>query len=117
MIGTNAMNATQSESITEMTDADIIQRLEEVEQLAHADGLPVNMPFMWHTILDPQHRAISGDELIVLAAIASLTRQPAIGCRATHRAVATRATAIKAFFRLADQVSFSRIMTVLNATE
>lgn len=109
---------TQPEPTTDtMSDAAITCELEEIEQLALAHDMPFNAPFLWHTILDPRHRNLAGDEMIVLASIASLTKRPSMGCRATYRQVATRATAIKRLFTLASTVGWERIKNVIGVTQ
>ena len=108
---------TQHEPTTEMSDTDIALELAAFNQAIAAEGKIMNTPFMWHTIFDPKHKNIAGDELIVLAAIASLTRNPAFGCRATHKAVATRAASLGLLFSLAAEVGWNRIAQILNVTK
>jgi hypothetical protein len=76
-----------------------------------------NFRFMWFVMLHPNNKDLTGDPLIVCAAIASLTRKPSSGCRASHRQVAQRATTLKKMFALSEKFGWSKIMSVLNIAE
>lgn len=100
-----------------MTDADLIQHLEAFEADMASDGKPFNAAYLWQVAMDPKNQHATGDAFTVLCAIASLTKHPALGCRASHAQIARRASNLKRMFKLAEQVGWDRIIQALGATE
>lgn len=108
---------THQEATIEMTDAELMNVLSEIDQAIGADGQFCNPSFFWSTALDPNNHELSGDAFIVLCAIASMTKHPGQGVRASHAHIAARATTIKRLLSLAHQVGWHRIMSMLGLTE
>lgn len=113
---TTQTQSTQDTKAT-MTDAELIQHLEAFEADMGRDGKPFNATYMWQVVMDPANQEPTGDAFTVLCAIASLTKHPALGCRASHAQIARRASNLKRMFQLAEQVGWDRIIQVLGATE
>jgi hypothetical protein len=114
MLTTDPMAIMQPEIMADtVDDAAILRTLEEFDAAIRADKLVFNARFLWSVALDPKHQEVAGDAQIVFLSIASLTRHPAYGCRATHRQIARRAGSIKRLFELAQEVTWKRIAQVL----
>ncbi|MDN5941453.1 MAG: hypothetical protein L0H94_06195 [Nitrospira sp.] len=112
---TTAIMPTQLEAATAtMTDAELKQSLDAFDADIRSDGKFFNAGYLWKTAADLlQQPEIKGDAFVVGCAMASLTKVPRFGVRATHAQIACRAAALKKIFRLADQVGWPRIMAVL----
>ena len=52
-----------------------------------------------------------------MISLASLTKVPSFGCKATHKAIARRANALKPLLRLANEIGWPRIIEVIAAHE
>jgi hypothetical protein len=114
---TTQCEPTNTDTSTGMSDTDLQQHL-AVFEAAMRDGLVCNFPYLWKTAVDLQQQLeIKGDAFIVALAIASLTKIPRYGTRATHAQIARRASAIRQYFVIADQVGEARIMSALGIGE
>ena len=98
---------------TTMDDATVLAELNSIDESMQADGLVCNTEYLWEVALDPQHDNVVGDARILLLSVASLTRKPEYGCRASNKMVVRRAGHIKRLLTLAHTVSWKRIMDVL----
>ncbi len=110
------MTTTTTEQIT-ITDTELMQRVEAFDADIRSDGKVFNPTYLWRVAQELHQQDITGDAFIVALALASMTRIPGQGCRASHAQIARRASALKGLFRLADQVGWPRILTVLGITE
>lgn len=108
---------THAEIQAPMTDAELAQHLETFEADMSSDSKPFNAEYMWQVATDPANTHVTGDAFTVLCAIASLTKHPALGCRASHATIARRASSLKRMFRLAEQVGWDRIIAMIKQTE
>jgi hypothetical protein len=116
MLATMTKETTRHEPMSDdgMSDAAIQAAVDDFKCTIRAGGQHFNETHLWGTARDLQQQPeITGDAFIVALAIASLTKVPRYGCRATHKMIADRATAIKKFFAVAQRVGWPRIMTVL----
>ena len=109
---TPTQNQTEPATVS-ATDADILATLAILDEAVRADGLVCNQAFMWETALDPAHADLKGDQLVVMMAIASLTKKPWEGTRCTHKQIGVRAGHIKKILALAHRTGWPRLMTVL----
>ena len=100
-----------------ITDGNILEIIATVDEEVRADGLPCNVDELWKALLHPAHADLRADELIVRAAIASLSKNTLQGCRTSHAKIARRATSIKKMLALAHQVGWARIIEVIAAQE
>ncbi|MDN5943118.1 MAG: hypothetical protein L0H94_14655 [Nitrospira sp.] len=116
---TTATMPTQLEAATAtMTDAELKQSLDAFDADIRSDGKFFNPDYLWKTAADLlQQTDIKGDAFIVGCAMASLTKVPRYGLRATHAQIARRAAALKKLFALADQLGWPRIKSALEITE
>ena len=99
-----------------LNDADIISALRKF-QTDMSDGLTCNFVYTWRVAIDPANSHIVGNDRVLMMAYASLTKVPAFGCKATHKAVARRTNAIKPMLKLASEVGWARIIEVIAAHE
>ena len=93
-----------------MDDATVLAELNSIDTEMQSDGLLCNTNFLWEVALDPQHDNVVGDARILLLSVASLTRKPEYGCRASNLMVMKRAGHIKRLLTLAHTVSWKRII-------
>ena len=100
-----------------VTDENILEAIAQFDEEIQVDGLPCNVDALWKALLHPAHADIRGDELIVRAAIASLSKNTLHGCRTSHAKIARRATSIKKMLALARQVEWKRIIEVIAQSE
>ena len=82
-----------------------------------SDGLRCNFDYMWRVAVDPANDHIVVNDRVLMMSLASLTKVPSFGCKATHKAVARRANAIKPMLKLASDVGWAKILEVIAANE
>lgn len=97
---------------TIMTKADIPNECAAFHSSIQADGAPFNGLYLWRRAIQLQEIApdIRGDAFVIALALASMERIPGQGCRASHKQIAQRASAIKRLFALADAVGWDAMI-------
>ena len=116
MLATMTVETTQHEPMIDdgMSDDAINAAVDDFNHTIAAGGQHFNETYLWATAMELQQQpAITGDAFVLALAIASLTKVPRYGCRATHKMITDRATVIRKFFAVAQRVGWPRIMTVL----
>jgi hypothetical protein len=97
--------------------SDARQEVNAIDEGFASDGLPFNSDGTWRALLSPKNQDVKGDALILLVTLASLEKHQGQGVRVSHAQLAKRATSIKRFLRLADQIGFQEIMNMLSITK
>lgn len=93
-----------------MSDEAVKAAVDDFNRDITAGGQHFNERYLWDMARDlQQHPEITGKAFVLALAIASLTRVPRYGCRATHKMIADRAAAIGKFFAVAQRVGWPRI--------
>jgi len=87
--------------------------LEAFQARIQQDGAVLNSANLWHVALDPEIKNYSGDELLVLLSMASLTRDPSIGCISSNKQIRVRAEALRILFGLANKIGWPALATRL----
>lgn len=117
MLTTMTLETTPCESrSTDLLSDDAIKvAIDDFDRTIRGDGKHFNETYLWAMAKELQQQPdIKGDAFTVALAIASLTKVPRYGCRAPHKAIAARASALKKFFAVANLAGWARVFSILN---
>ena len=113
---TALQTAQEPETRKAPSDADTVRIMEQFE-VDMDDGRHVNFAYLWSVATAPENQHLKGLELVTLMSLASLTKIPSFGCRASHTQVTRRANAIRPVLALAHEIGWKQIMRVLGLIE